>query len=41
MDRDRSWMNHRGISDRRKPDYIAGVNEFLELAFGGKEDEQR
>ena len=31
-------MNHKGISDRRKPDYIAGINEFLELAFGGKED---
>ena len=31
-------MNYRGISDRRKLDYIAGVNEFLELAFGGKED---
>ncbi|KAJ8428387.1 hypothetical protein Cgig2_023578 [Carnegiea gigantea] len=36
--RDRSWMNHRGISDRRKPDYIAGINEFLELAFDGTED---
>jgi len=31
-------MNHRGINDRRKPEYIAGVNEFLELAFSGKED---
>ncbi|KAJ8426017.1 hypothetical protein Cgig2_017099 [Carnegiea gigantea] len=39
MDRDRIWMNHRGVSDRRKPDYIVGINEFLELAFGGKEDE--
>ncbi|KAJ8422964.1 hypothetical protein Cgig2_002713 [Carnegiea gigantea] len=38
MDRDRSQMNHRGISDRRKPDSIASVNEFLELAFGSKED---
>jgi len=31
-------MNHRGISDRRKPHYIAGVHEFLEFAFGQKED---
>ena len=31
-------MNHRRISNRRKPDYIAGANEFLEIAFGGKED---
>jgi len=31
-------MNHRGINDRRKPDYIAGVNHFLEYAFHGKEE---
>ena len=31
-------MNHKRIGDRTKSDYIAGVNEFLELAFGGKED---
>ena len=31
-------MNHRGINDRRKLQYIAGVNEFIGLAFGGKED---
>jgi len=31
-------MNHRGIIDRRKPEYIVGVNEFLEYAFHGKEE---
>ncbi|KAJ8421258.1 hypothetical protein Cgig2_008626 [Carnegiea gigantea] len=41
MDRDRSWMNHRAISDRRKLNYTVRVNEFLELTFGGKEDETK
>ncbi|KAL2899204.1 Fibronectin-binding protein PlpA [Bienertia sinuspersici] len=36
---DRSWMNHNGVKDRRKPKYIAGVNEFLHFAFTGKSDE--
>ncbi|XP_050215350.1 uncharacterized protein LOC126666401 [Mercurialis annua] len=30
---DRNWINHKGISDRRKPDYIKGVNEFLDFSF--------
>ncbi|KAJ8445931.1 LOW QUALITY PROTEIN: hypothetical protein Cgig2_009860 [Carnegiea gigantea] len=30
-------MNHMGISDRRKPKHIVGVNEFLEPTFDGKE----
>ena len=38
MDKDRTWMNHRGINDRRKHDYIARVNKFLEYAFHGKEE---
>ena len=38
MDKDQTWMNHRGINDRRKPDYIAGVNQFLAYAFHGKEE---
>ncbi|KAL2904318.1 Fibronectin-binding protein PlpA [Bienertia sinuspersici] len=36
---DRSWMNHNCVKDRRKPEYIAGVNEFLHFAFTGKSDE--
>ena len=39
MDKDCNWMNHKEIHDRRKHEYIAGVNEFLQLAFKGKEDE--
>ncbi|KAL2906411.1 hypothetical protein RDABS01_005121, partial [Bienertia sinuspersici] len=36
---DRSWMNHNGVKDRQKPEYIAGVNEFLYFSFTGKSDE--
>ncbi|KAL2923537.1 Netrin-1 [Bienertia sinuspersici] len=32
-------MNHNGVKDRRKLEYIAGVNEFLRFAFTGKSDE--
>ncbi|KAL2894508.1 5-formaminoimidazole-4-carboxamide-1-(beta)-D-ribofuranosyl 5'-monophosphate synthetase [Bienertia sinuspersici] len=39
MNMDRSWMNHNGVKDRRKLEYIAGVNEFLHFAFTGKSDE--
>ena len=35
---DRQWMNHNGVKDRQKPEYIAGVNEFLQFAFRGKND---
>ncbi|KAL2938995.1 Inositol 1 4 5-trisphosphate receptor type 1 [Bienertia sinuspersici] len=31
-------MNHRGIEDRKKPSYLAGVDEFLNVAFAGRED---
>lgn len=31
--RDRSWMNYKNASDRRKPDYVDGVNAFLDFAF--------
>ena len=33
-------MSHRGMSDRRQPEYIAGVDEFLSVAFSGKEGTQ-
>ncbi|KAJ8439841.1 hypothetical protein Cgig2_023003 [Carnegiea gigantea] len=33
MDRDRSWMNHGGMGDKKKADNIMGVNQFLEYAF--------
>ncbi|KAL2894899.1 hypothetical protein RDABS01_010808 [Bienertia sinuspersici] len=33
---DRRWMNHNGVKDRRKLEYIAGVNEFLQFAFRDK-----
>ncbi|XP_074300953.1 uncharacterized protein LOC141632293 [Silene latifolia] len=36
MNRDRSWMNHNGVKDRRKPEYKAGVDEFLEFAYRDK-----
>ncbi|KAL2921406.1 5-formaminoimidazole-4-carboxamide-1-(beta)-D-ribofuranosyl 5'-monophosphate synthetase [Bienertia sinuspersici] len=36
---DRSWMNHNGVKDRQKLEYIAGVNEFLHFAFTRKSDE--
>ncbi|KAL2934272.1 Protocadherin gamma-A2 [Bienertia sinuspersici] len=31
-------MNHRGIDDRKQPSYLAGVDEFLNVAFVGRED---
>ncbi|KAL2933565.1 Protocadherin gamma-A2 [Bienertia sinuspersici] len=31
-------MNHRGIDDRKQPSYLAGVDEFLNVAFAGRED---
>ncbi|CAO2834686.1 unnamed protein product [Amaranthus hypochondriacus] len=34
---DRSWMNHRGINDRKEMTYVRGVNSFLEFAFTNKE----
>ncbi|XP_057251833.1 uncharacterized protein LOC130591892 [Beta vulgaris subsp. vulgaris] len=39
MNTNRSWMNHSGIKDRRKAEYKAGVDEFLEFAFKEKSDE--
>ncbi|KAL2921961.1 Protocadherin-20 [Bienertia sinuspersici] len=33
-----SWMNHRGIDDRKQPSYLAGVDEFLNVSFNGRED---
>ncbi|XP_021845823.2 uncharacterized protein [Spinacia oleracea] len=33
MNRDRSWMNHNGIQDRRKTAYKLGVDDFLQFAF--------
>ncbi|KAL2942228.1 Histidine--tRNA ligase [Bienertia sinuspersici] len=32
-------MNHNGVKDRRKLEYVAGVNEFLQFAFRDKSDE--
>ncbi|KAL2893771.1 hypothetical protein RDABS01_009680 [Bienertia sinuspersici] len=37
---DRRWMNHNGVKDRRKLEYVAGVNEFLQFAFRDKKIEQ-
>ncbi|KAL2929906.1 Replicase polyprotein 1a [Bienertia sinuspersici] len=34
---DRTWMNHKGINDRKKLSYVAGVDSFLEFAFTGRE----
>ncbi|KAL2925457.1 Replicase polyprotein 1a [Bienertia sinuspersici] len=34
----RSWMNHKGIDDRKQPPYLAGVDEFLNVAFAGRGD---
>ncbi|KAL2901223.1 E3 ubiquitin-protein ligase ubr3 [Bienertia sinuspersici] len=31
-------MNHKGVKDRQKPEYLAGVNEFLHFAFIRKSD---
>ncbi|KAL2923668.1 Protoheme IX farnesyltransferase [Bienertia sinuspersici] len=31
-------MNHRGIDDRKQPSYLAGVDEFLNVAFSCRED---
>ncbi|KAL8150534.1 hypothetical protein V2J09_020342 [Rumex salicifolius] len=31
--KDRSWMNYKNASDRRKPEYEDGVNTFLDFAF--------
>ena len=33
-------MNHQGMSDRRQPEYIAEAEEFLSVAFSGKEGTQ-
>ncbi|KAL2934905.1 Elongation factor Tu [Bienertia sinuspersici] len=30
-------MNHKGINDRKKLSYVAGVDSFLEFAFTGRE----
>ncbi|CAO2821071.1 unnamed protein product [Amaranthus hypochondriacus] len=34
---DRSWMNHRGINDRRNVSYVHGITCFLEFSFKDKE----
>ncbi|KAL2899368.1 Cortexillin-1, partial [Bienertia sinuspersici] len=31
-------VGYNGVKDRQKPEYIAGVNEFLHFAFTGKND---
>ena len=38
MNKDQSWMNHMRIIDRRKLEYIKGVDKFLEFAFSDKEN---
>lgn len=38
MDQDRAWVNYKGISDRRDPEYVDVVNGSLEFAFYGKEE---
>jgi len=35
---DRSWINHMGMDDRKRPEYVMGVNQFLEYAFSGKDE---
>ncbi|KAL2900695.1 TPR and ankyrin repeat-containing protein 1 [Bienertia sinuspersici] len=34
---DRTWMNHKGTNNRKKPSYIAGAESFLEFAFTTRE----
>ena len=36
MDRDHNWMNHKGMGDRKKPEYVMRVNQCLEYTFSGK-----
>lgn len=38
MSKDQSWISHRGMTDRRKSEYVRGVDGFLEFAFRAKED---
>ena len=37
----RSWMNHNGVKDRQKKEYIAGVENFLDFALKKRTNETK